>query len=98
MVNMSAVAALGDPTRRRVVDRLRRRPHAVGELAEALRISQPAASHQLKVLRRARLVRVVPEGRRRMYHLDPQGLRALRAWVESLWDDALQAYAASFDA
>jgi DNA-binding transcriptional ArsR family regulator len=90
------LSILGDPTRQRVLERLRRRPHDVGELAMALRVTQPAVSYQLKVLRRARMVRVVPEGRRRLYHLDPNGLRSLRQWVESLWDDALQAYADSF--
>lgn len=88
------LAALADPTRRRVYERLRRRPHTVGELARLARISQPGMSQHLRVLRRARLVTDRREGTRRYYRADPTGLVELRRWVESLWDDVLQAYAA----
>jgi DNA-binding transcriptional ArsR family regulator len=96
MTNHS-IAALGDPTRRRLVERLRRREHAVGELARHLRVTQPAVSQHLAVLRRARLVRSRPEGRRRLYRLDPAGIAILRQYVERMWDDALAAYARTFE-
>ena len=90
-----ALSALADPTRRGMFDRLRRRPHTVGELARSARISQPAASQHLSVLRRARLVGPPRrEGTRRFYHATPEGLADLRRWVESMWDDILTAYAA----
>ena len=89
--------ALADPTRRRLFDRLRRRPHAVGELATYLKITQPAVSQHLKVLKRARLVRVRAEGQKRIYGLDPKGIAALRKDVDAMWNDALSAYASSFE-
>ena len=89
-----ALTALADPTRRGMFDRLRRRPHTVGELAQSARISQPAASQHLSVLRRARLVGPPRrEGTRRYYQATPDGLADLRRWVESMWDDVLTAYA-----
>ena len=92
-----AMAALADPTRRRLCERLRRRPHAVGELVRHLGVSQPAVSQHLAVLRRARLVRSRADGRRRLYRLDPAGIEALRAYLDRMWDDALAAYARSFE-
>src|SRR5262245_10336303 len=91
-----ALAALADPTRRAVYERLRRRPHAVGELARAVGVSQPAVSQHLKALRQARLVRDRRDGTRRLYGPDPEGLRRLREYVDALWDDVLTAYAKSF--
>jgi DNA-binding transcriptional ArsR family regulator len=91
------MAALADPTRRRLVERLRGRPRAVGELARHLRVTQPAVSQHLAVLRRARLVQGRADGRRRLYHLDPAGLVALRQYLDSMWEDALRAYAKSFE-
>lgn len=91
-----ALAALADPTRRALFDRLRRRPYAVGELARALRVSQPAVSQHLRTLREARLVRANQEGTRRLYQPDPEGLRQLRDYLDGLWDDVRSAYAASF--
>ena len=87
------LTALADPTRRRLYDRLRRRPHTVGELARLAKVSQPAISQHLKVLHGARLVSVRPEGVRRYYQATPEGLAELRAWVDSMWDDVLTAYA-----
>jgi DNA-binding transcriptional ArsR family regulator len=92
-----AMAALADPTRRKLCDRLRRRPHAVGELARLLRVSQPAVSQHLAVLKRARLVQGRADGRRRVYRLDTAGIEALRAYLDRMWDDALAAYARSFE-
>jgi DNA-binding transcriptional ArsR family regulator len=93
MAYQPALAALADPTRRRLFERLRRRPHTVGELVRAQAISQPAVSQHLRVLRDARLVTVRAEGTRRYYQATPAGLRDLRAWLEGMWDDVLAAYA-----
>src|SRR5262245_53790059 len=89
----AALIALADPTRRSLYERLRRREHAVGDLAKALRVSQPAVSQHLRVLRRARLVRERREGTRHIYRAAPDGLAELRKYVDSLWDDGLAAYA-----
>ena len=97
MTYSQALTALADPTRRALYDRLRRRPYAVGELARALAVTQPAVSQHLSVLRNARLVRMRREGTRRIYAPDPAGLEPLRRYVEALWDDVLRAYARSFD-
>ena len=84
--------ALGDPTRRKLVHRLRRGPLAVSELAEGLPISRPAVSQHLAVLRKARLVRMEPAGTRRLYRLDPHGFNAVRAWFDGFWTDALDSF------
>jgi DNA-binding transcriptional ArsR family regulator len=94
MAYQSQLTALADPTRRGIYERLRRRPHTVGELAKLARVSQPAVSQHLRVLRRARLVSARAEGTRRNYQATPQGLSELRRYIESLWDDVLTAYAA----
>ena len=94
MAYHSTLTALADPTRRRLYERLRRRPHTVGELARLARVTQPAVSHHLRVLRQARLVTDRREGTRRHYRATTDGLAELRRYVESLWDDVLAAYAA----
>ena len=73
------LAALGDPTRRAIFERLAERPRAVGELAGELPVSRPAVSQHLKVLKDAGLVIDRPAGNRRIYQLDPDGVGALRA-------------------
>jgi len=90
-----ALDALADPTRRAIYERLRERPRSVGDLAAELPVTRPAVSQHLKVLQAARLVRFHREGTRHVYRPDPAGLAALRAYVESLWDDALEAYRTS---
>jgi DNA-binding transcriptional ArsR family regulator len=97
MAYQQSLSALADPTRRRLFDRLRKRPHAVGELARALGVTQPAVSQHLAVLSRARLVQATRDGRRRMYRPDPAGIAALRAYLDRMWDDVLAAYATSFE-
>lgn len=97
MAYESAIASLADPTRRRLVERLRRRPHAVGELARYLGVSQPAVSQHLAVLKGARLVRSRRDGRRRIYALDPGGVAMLRKYLDGMWSDALAAFAATFE-
>jgi DNA-binding transcriptional ArsR family regulator len=84
--------ALGDPTRRAIFERLADRPRAVGELAGELPVSRPAVSQHLKVLKDARLVVDRPAGTRRIYQLDPEGVGALRAYLDQFWGRALAAY------
>jgi DNA-binding transcriptional ArsR family regulator len=85
-------AALADPTRREIFERLARRPLAVGELASQLPVSRPAVSQHLKVLKEAGLVMDHPEGTRRVYRVDPQGVDAMRRYLDRLWDRALAAF------
>src|SRR4051812_48380362 len=94
MANNLAFAALADPTRRAVFERLADGPRAVGELASGLPVSRPAVSQHLKVLKEAGLVSDRPEGARRVYRIDPQGLGQLRAWLDRFWDEALEAFKA----
>ena len=82
-------AALGDPTRRAILERLAARPSAVGELAGAFPVSRPAVSQHLKVLKEAGLVTDRPEGNRRIYQVDPGGLQAMRAELDRFWTQAL---------
>lgn len=93
----AAFAALADPTRRQVFERLAAGPAPVGELARGLPVSRPAVSQHLKVLKEAGLVNDRPEGTRRVYQIDPQGLGALRAWLDQFWAVALDAYAAEVE-
>jgi DNA-binding transcriptional ArsR family regulator/uncharacterized protein YndB with AHSA1/START domain len=90
----TAVSALGDPTRRAIFERLRDGPHAVGELARGLPVSRPAVSQHLRVLKEAGLVADEPDGTRRLYRIDPEGLATLRAYVDSFWTVALADFAA----
>jgi DNA-binding transcriptional ArsR family regulator len=85
-------AALGDPTRRDIFERLARRPFSVGELAEQLPVSRPAVSQHLKVLKDAGLVVDHQEGTRRVYRVDPRGVEAMRRYLDRFWDQALVAF------
>jgi DNA-binding transcriptional ArsR family regulator len=87
-----AWTALGDPTRRAIVERLAERPRAVGELADELPISRPAVSQHLRVLKEARLVAERAAGTRRIYRLDPAGVAALRDQLDTYWNRALAGY------
>jgi DNA-binding transcriptional ArsR family regulator len=84
--------ALGDPTRRAVFERLARGPLAVSDIAKSLPVSRPAVSQHLKVLKDAGLVSDYAEGTRRIYHLDPKGLAALKSYFERFWDSTLDAF------
>ena len=95
MANAEAFAALAEPMRRSIVERLAVRPMAVGELAAMLPVSRPAVSQHLKVLKDARLVQDRAEGTRRVYALDPAGLGAIRRWLDQFWDQSLAAFAAA---
>ncbi|HWH06301.1 MAG TPA: metalloregulator ArsR/SmtB family transcription factor [Gaiellaceae bacterium] len=92
--NASAWDALGDPTRRRIFERLSGGPRSVGELAEGLPVSRPAVSQHLRVLKDAGLVSDRKAGTRRLYAVDPRGLAAVRADLDRLWGDALERFAA----
>jgi DNA-binding transcriptional ArsR family regulator len=85
-------SALGDRTRRAIFSRLARRPCAVGELARELPVSRPAVSQHLKVLKDAGLVTDRPDGNRRIYQVNPDGLQALRAELDQFWSSALAAF------
>jgi len=94
----AAFAALADPTRRQVLERLAAGPRAVGELAEGLPVSRPAVSQHLKVLKAAGLVSDRQDGARRIYAIDPDGLGPMRAWLDQFWDRALEAFKAELEA
>ncbi|MGH6794727.1 MAG: ArsR/SmtB family transcription factor [Methylocella sp.] len=89
-----ALTALAEPSRRRVFERLKSGPLAVGAIARDMPVSRPAVSQHLKVLKEAGLVADRPEGTRRVYYIDPLGLAALRRWLDQFWDEALLAFQA----
>lgn len=89
--------AIGDRTRRAILLELRDGPQPVGELARRLPVGRPAVSQHLKVLKEAGLVASEQEGTRHRYRLDPAGINALRAWLDGLWDQALDAYKRAVD-
>jgi DNA-binding transcriptional ArsR family regulator len=93
----NALAALADPTRRKVFERLKKGPRAVSEIARGLPVSRPAVSQHLKALKEAGLVGDRPEGTRRVYFIDPHGLGELRRWLDQFWDDALAAFQAEVE-
>lgn len=88
----SAIGLLGDPTRREIFELLARGPRSVGELAQLLPISRPAVSQHLRVLKEGGLVVDQAAGTRRVYRLNPDGVAALRAYLDRIWDDALTAF------
>lgn len=81
-MDATTFATLAEPTRLRILDLLRDRPRPVGELVDALGLSQPGVSKHLRVLREARLVDVRPEAQRRIYQVRPQPLAEVDAWLE----------------
>ena len=85
--------ALSDPTRRRVFERLQSGGLSVGAIARGLPVSRPAVSQHLRVLKAAGLVSDRAAGTRRVYHIAPRGLAAIRAWLDQFWDVAMRAYA-----
>jgi DNA-binding transcriptional ArsR family regulator len=89
-----AFAALGDPTRRAIFERVARRPQSVGKLAEQFSVSRPAVSQHLRVLKDAGLVRDRQEGARRIYAIDMSGVRAMRSYLDRFWDRALSSFEA----
>lgn len=87
-----ALDALGDPTRRAVLKRLRGGGRSVAEIAEGMEVSRPAVSQHLKILKAARLVTVHAVGTRRVYAVDTRGIESLRRWLDGFWDQALTAF------
>jgi DNA-binding transcriptional ArsR family regulator len=93
----AALSALADPTRRAVFERLASGQASVGKIASNLPVSRPAVSQHLKVLKEAGLVLDRAEGTRRVYHIDPAGLGAIRAWLDQFWAVALDAFKAELE-
>ena len=86
--------SLADPTRREILDLLRKQPSSVQELADQLPVSRPAVSQHLRVLKAAGIVAAHPEGTRRVYTVTPDGFEVLRQWLDVMWRDALDSFAA----
>ena len=93
--NARRIGALGDPTRRAIFERLRGGSLPVGELARDLPVSRPAVSQHLRVLKDVGLVVDRPDGTRRLYQVDPDGVASLRAYFDGFWTDALAAFKAA---
>ncbi len=94
----AALAALGDRTRRELVDRLASGPLSVRELADTVAVTRPAVSQHLRVLKDAGLVSERAEGTRRIYRLEPAALAALRDQLDAFWRQALLGYGSAVDA
>lgn len=92
------LAILGDPMRQAIFERLARRPSSVGELAESLPITRQAVSQHLRVLKDGGLVVATPQGTRRIYRINPDGLAAIQAYFQRIWDDALTSFQKAADA
>lgn len=91
---MQSLAALADPTRRKIVELLAVRDRTAGEIVSQFEMTAPAISQHLKVLRRARLIAVRPEGQRRIHSLDPAGLQEIETWIHKTrraWERRLDA-------
>jgi DNA-binding transcriptional ArsR family regulator len=97
MAYEAALAALSDPTRRLVFERVLTAPRSVRVIAEGLPVSRPAVSQHLKVLKEAGLITERRRGTRRLYVADPQALGELRAAIEAMWREALGGMAARID-
>jgi DNA-binding transcriptional ArsR family regulator len=95
MAYAQALQALGDPTRRAVLEELRHGPRAVGEIARELPVSRPAVSQHLRVLKEAGLVTERQNGTRRLYRVEPDALAELREYLETFWEGALANFKAA---
>ena len=93
----TVITALADPTRCEIFERLAAGPQSVGALAAQLPVSRPAVSQHLKTLKEAGLVVDRAEGTRRVYHIDPAGLGAVRQWLDRFWDASLDAFKTEAD-
>ena len=89
---VAGLGLLGDPTRRAIFELLARRSSTVGELAQQLPITRSAVSQHLRVLKDGGLVVSRAEGTRRIYRLNPDGVTALRAYLDRVWTEALTAF------
>lgn len=90
--HLDHLAALADPTRRAIFERLSLRALSVGELAAELPVSRPAVSQHLRVLKDARLVTVRSAGTRNVYAVDPKAVAAMRAYLDRFWNNAMAAF------
>ena len=89
----SALTVLADPTRRALLEQLRGKLLSVGELAGHIPITRPAVSQHLKILKEAQLVSEHRQGTRHYFGLDPAGFASLREYADSMWQEALDAFA-----
>jgi DNA-binding transcriptional ArsR family regulator len=89
---VDGLGLLGDPTRRAIFELLARRPSTVGELAQQLPVTRSAVSQHLRVLKDGGLVISQAQGTRRIYRLNPEGVTALRAYLDRIWAEALTAF------
>lgn len=85
----AALHALGDLTRRSIFEKLERGPLSVAHIAEGMNVTRPAVSQHLKVLHEAKLISMHRDGTRCIYQIDPEGLKAIRTWLDRFWDEAL---------
>lgn len=95
MVHVDAFQVLADPTRRRIVEVLRKGERPVSDVVGSLDIHQSGVSRHLRILRDAGFVQVRPEGQRRLYSLRPEPFRELEEWLESyrgVWEDRLDRF------
>ncbi|MGZ3441346.1 MAG: ArsR/SmtB family transcription factor [Polyangia bacterium] len=92
-----AFAALADPTRRAVFERLAKRPLSVALIAKGLPVSRPAVSQHLKVLKDAGLILDERQGARRIYRVDVRGVEAMRSYLDRFWDRSLAAFKAAVE-
>ena|SRR5262249_49543784 len=89
--------ALGDATRRAILEHLLNGPMAVGDLAREFPVSRPAISQHLKILKNAHLVVDAPAGTKRLYQVNPAGIETLRRYFDRFWTDALAAFKKAAD-
>ena len=92
MTYKSALQAVADPMRLQILERLRDGPRPAGKIAAGLPVTRPAVSQHLKVLKEAGLIEERREGTRRIYAANPAALGELRAFIDGLWRDALNAF------
>ena len=98
MANLStAIAAISDPTRRRVFEGLADGPRSVADIAGDLPVSRPAVSQHLRVLKDAGLVFDTKQGTRRLYQIDPEGIDNIRKYFDQFWNRALAAFKEAAD-
>ncbi len=95
---LDSLGALGDPTRRLIFETLARGPVSVGELAQRLPVSRPAVSQHLRALKDVGLVTDRAAGTRRIYQVNPAGLERLRAYLDQIWGEALDAFKRAVEA
>ena len=91
---LNQIMALADPTRHAMLQLLRGKKLSVGALADQFPVSRPAVSQHLQVLRAANLVKEERKGTRHYFSLNPEGFSQLQAYINSMWEDALESFSA----